>query len=83
MRSSFFFLPKVKGFYWLFNLGFLVIILWGQGYSSFSIIKKKWLVRAEQAPFGWRVRLLPVVVGSLLGWCLKKCVPFYMVGLHV
>lgn len=36
-----FFLSKIKMYFRFFNLGFLKIILRGQGYFGFSIIKKK------------------------------------------
>jgi hypothetical protein len=48
-------LPKIKGYFWPFNIGFLAIISWGQRYSDLSIIKKKWLTLAEHAPTSERL----------------------------
>ena len=70
---STFFLPKVKGYFRFFNLGFPGIILWGQACSRLSIIQKK---------NGWRVWRLQVIIGSLLRRCLKHRSTLYVVGWH-
>jgi hypothetical protein len=75
LASSFF--SKVKKHFRFFNLDFLEIILWSQGCSGLSIIKKK---KVMSASFKRRVWSLLVAVGSLLRLHPKHHVTFNKVG---